>query len=169
MEELRLSVKDKQDARMALLSYYSVECVAHSAYLLALAVTFLAFVEFTPKILELVTGPVFPTLIEEFVTAAILSLVASVFIVLVVYVLGLTIVWSYIKSAILSVKPKESAVTSDPEKTSVTFLLQLHEGCLDYVKKKHKIWAHFYGLKARHLTLIWFNLFVIFLIVSLVL
>ena len=49
MEELRLSVRDKQDARMALLRYYSSECIAHGVYLLALAVAFLGFVEFTPQ------------------------------------------------------------------------------------------------------------------------
>ncbi|MDH5389728.1 MAG: hypothetical protein OEX10_01050 [Candidatus Bathyarchaeota archaeon] len=68
MEELRLGVKDKQDARMALLRYYSSECVAHGAYLVALAVTFLGFFEFTPHILEFVTGVVFPTLSERFMT-----------------------------------------------------------------------------------------------------
>jgi len=41
MEELRLSAKDKQDARMALLNYYSSECIAHSIYLLTLTIAFL--------------------------------------------------------------------------------------------------------------------------------
>jgi len=169
MEELRLSAKDKQDARMALLRYYSLECIAHSIYLLALTVTFLSFVEFTPHILN-VTSIVFPTFSERLVTAVILSLMASVFIVLVVYVLGRTIFWTSLRSAILGVKPKDgNEVTYDPERTTLTFLLQLHEGCLDYVKKKHGFWAKFYGLKGRYLAFVWLDLFVVFLVVSLLL
>ena len=170
MEELRLSARDKQDARMALLRYYSSECVAHGAYLVALAVVFLGFVEFTPRILEFLTTVVFSALPERSVTAAILGLMASVFIVLVVYVLGRTIVWGYLRSAILSVRPKGgSEVMYDSERTTVTFLLQLHEGCVDYVKKKYRFWAQFYGLRVRHLALIWLDLFVVFLVVSLLL
>jgi hypothetical protein len=168
MEELRLTVKDKQDARMALLRHYSSECIAHGTYLVALAVAFLGFVEFTPYILEFVTSVVFPTLPERFVTVIISSLVASVFIVLVAYTLGRTIVCGYMRSTIISVKPKkENEVTYDPETTTATFLLQLHEGCLDYVKKKHGFWAQFYKLRAKYLTLIWLDLFIMFLIISL--
>lgn len=169
MEELRLSAKDKQDARMALLSYYSSERIAHSVYLLALTIAFLSFVEFTPHILK-VTSIVFPTFSERLVTVVILSLMASVFIVLVVYILGRTIVWNYLRLAILGVKPKDgSGVAYDPERTTLTFLLQLHEGCLDYVKKKHGVWARFYGLKGRYLVFVWVDLFVVFLVVSLLL
>jgi len=170
MEELRLSVKDKQDARMALLRYYSSECVAHGAYLVALVVAFFGFVEFTPNILEFVTRVVFPTLLEEFVTATTLSLMTGVFIVLFVYVLGRIIVWGYLRSAILNVRPKGGGgVVYDAERTTVTFLLQLHEGCLDYVKKKHGFWGQFCGLRARYLAFVWFDLFIVFLIVSLLL
>jgi len=152
MEELRLAVKDKQDARTALLRYYSSECIAHGAYLLALAVAFLGFVEF------------------KFVTATTLSLIAGGFIVLFVYVLGRTVVWGYLRSAILGVRPKrEGGVGYDPESTAVTFLLQLHEGCVDYVKKKHRFWGQFYGFRGRHLVLVWVDLFIVFLIVSLLL
>jgi len=164
MEELRLSAKDKQDARMALLSHYSSECVAHSIYLLALTIALLSFVEFIPHILEHLT------MSQKFVRGTLLSLMASIFTALYVYLLSRIIFWSYLRSAILGVKPKEgNGVTYDPERTTATFLLQLHEGCLDYVKKKHKIWARFYGLKTKHLALIWFDLFIIFLIISLLL
>jgi len=170
MEELRLSSKDKQDARMALLRYYSSECVAHGAYLLALTVAFLGFVEFTPHILEPVTSVVFPTLSEELVRGIVLSLMSSGFIVLTVYILGRIIVWTYLRSAILSVRPKGgSGVAYDPERTTITFLQQLHEACVDYVKKKHGFWGQFYGLKARHLALIWLDLSIVFLIISVML
>ena len=164
MEELRLNTKDKQDARIALLSHYSSECIAHSIYLLALTIALLSFVEFTPHILEPLTTS------QKFVRSTLLSLMASVFTALFVYLLGQIILWSYLRSAILCVKPKGgNEVTYNPEETTATFLLQLHEGCLDYVKKKHEIWARFYELKTKHLALIWFNLFIIFLIVSLLL
>lgn len=170
MEELRLGVKDKQDARIALLRYYSSECIAHGAYLLALTVASLGFVKFTPLILDFVTNVIFPTSSEEFVTATTLSLTAGGFTVLFVYVLGRTIFWNYLRSAILRVKPKgEGGVVYDPERATVTFLLQLHEGCVGYVKKKHGFWGQFYGLRARHLALIWIDLFIVFLIVSLLL
>ena len=170
MEELRLGVKDKQDARVALLRYYSSECVAHGAYLVALAVAFLGFVEFAPHMLEFVTGVVFSTLFERFVIVAILGLVASGFVVLFVYVLGRIVVWGYLRSAILGVMPKDgNRVAYDPERTRVTFLLQLHEGCLDYVRRRHGLWGRFYGLGARHLVLVWVDLFVVFFVVSLLL
>jgi len=169
MEELRLSAKDKQDARMALLSYYSSECIAHGAYLVALAVGFLGLVEATPHILEFATSVVSPTLSEEFVIRLILGLMASGFIVLVVYVLGRAVVLGYLRSAILNVKPKEGSGVEFEPGTTVTFMQQLHEACLDYVKGKHGIWTKFYELKVGYLALIWLNLFVVFLIISVIL
>lgn len=170
MEELRLGVKDKQNARMALLRYYSSECMAHGAYLLALAVAFLGFVEATPYALEFVTSVFSSTLSEKFVTGIILSSMVSGLIFLAVYVLGRIVVWGYLRSAILKVKPKTgSEVMYDWERITVTFMLQLHVACLDYVKKRHGIWAEFYGLEARRLAFIWFNLFVVFFIVFLLL
>ena len=169
MEELRLSVKDKQDARMALLSYYSSECIAHGAYLVALAVAFLGLVEATPHILEFAASVFSPTLPEELARRIILGLMASVFIVSVVYVIGRAVVWSYLRSAIVNVKPKgESGVEFEPG-TTVTFMQQLHEACFDYVKRKHVVWTRFYGLRARYLALIWLDLFVGFLVISVIL
>jgi len=169
MEELRLSVKDKQDARMALLSYYSSECIAHSAYLVALAVGFLGLVEAAPHILEFATSVVSPALPEELVRRIILGLMASVFTVLVVYVLGRAVVWSCLRSAIVNVKPKEGSGVKFEQGTTVTFMQQLHEACLDYVQKKHGIWTKLYGLRARYLALIWLGLFAVFLVISLIL
>jgi len=170
MEELRLSVRDKQDARMALLSYYSSECIAHGAYLVALAVGFLGLVEVTPYILEFATSVVSSTLPEELVRNIILGLMANGFIVLVVYVLGRAVVWSYLRSAILNVKPKGGrGVEFEPGATTVTFMQQLHEACLDYVKRKHGMWTKVYGLRVGRMALIWLELFVVFLVVSVVL
>jgi hypothetical protein len=169
MEELRLSVKDKQDARMALLSYYSSEGIAHGAYLVALAVGFLGFVEAGPHILGFATSVLSPTLPEEFVRRIILGLMASGFIVLVVYVLGRTVIWGYLRSAVLNVKPKEGDEVKLEQGTTATFMQQLHEACLDYVKKKHETWSKFRGLKVEYLTLIWLGLFVVFLVISVIL
>lgn len=57
----------------------------------------------------------------------------------------------------------------DLEGAPATFLLELHEGFVDYVKRKHGFWAQFYGLRLRHLALIWVDLFIVLLIVSLLL
>ncbi|KPV63586.1 MAG: hypothetical protein AOA66_0718 [Candidatus Bathyarchaeota archaeon BA2] len=169
MEELRLSVKDKQDARMALLSYYSSECIAHGAYLVALAVGFLGLVEATPHILEFATRVFSPTLPEELARRIILGLMASGFIVLVIYVLGRAVFWGYLRSAILNVKPKEGSRVEFKPGTTVTFMQQLHEACFDHAKNKHRIWTKIYGLRAGHLALIWLDLFILFLIISVVL
>jgi len=169
MEELRLSVKDKQDARMALLSYYSSECIAHGAYLVALAVGFLGLVEAGPHILGFATSVASPTLPEELVRRIVLGLMASGFIVLVVYVLGRAVVWGYLRLAIINVKPKEGNGVKFEPGTTVTFMQQLHEACLDYVKRKHGVWTKLYGLRAGHLALIWLSLFVVVLIISVML
>lgn len=163
MEELRLSAGDKQDARIALLKHYSTEGIVHSIYLLALTLALLSFIEFTSPILEPLT-----TLSGKLVRGTILSLMTSSFIVLFVYVLGRTVFWGYMRLTIINVKPKENTETYDPKRTTVTFLQQLHEGCLDYVKAKHGVWARFYGLTARLLALIWLGLFIACLMVSLV-
>jgi len=166
MEELRLSVKDKQDARMALLNYYSSECIAHGAYFMALAVGFFGLVQASPRILEFAAGVASPTLPKEFVMRVVLSLMASGFISLIIYVLVRAIFWGYLTSAIIKVKPKEgSEVGSEPE-TTVTFMRQLHEACFDYVKRKHGILIKL--LRVR-LALIWLGLFVVFLIISVIL
>jgi hypothetical protein len=73
---------------MALPRYYSSGCVAHGVCLLALAVAVLGFAEFASPILDFVTGVVFSTLSEEFVTVATLGLVASGFIVLFMFLVG---------------------------------------------------------------------------------
>jgi hypothetical protein len=169
MEELRLSAKDKQDARMALLSYYSSECIAHGAYLVALAIGFLGFVEASPRILGFATSVLSPTLPEELVRRIVLGLMASGFIVLVIYILGEAAVWGYLRSAILNVKPKEGGEMKLEQGTTATFMQQLHEACLDYVKKKHETWSKFSGLKVEYLALIWLGLFVAFLVISMTL
>lgn len=168
MEEFRLTAKDKQDARMALLRCYSSECIAHGAYLVAIAVGFFGLVEATPHILRFATSVASPTLSEELVRIIILSLTVSGFIVLAACVLGRAVVWGCLRAAVLNVKPKGgSGVKSEPGRTTVTFLEQLHEACLDYVGERHGVWARFYGLRGGYLALAWFDLFVLFLIVSL--
>ncbi len=98
------------------------------------------------------------------------GLMASGFIVFVVYVFGRAVFWGYLRSAIVNVKPKGGGgVEFEPGATTVTFMQQLHEACFDYVERKHGICTEFYDLRARHLALIWLDLFVVFLIVSVML
>lgn len=166
MEEFRLTPQDKQDARIALLKYYSSKCVAHGAYLVAIAVAFYGFVKFIPFILDSTILP----LTSELMKSSIVSLTLSGFIVLIVYVLSRTFFWSYLTTAILNIKPKEkNEVEHEPGQTTVTFLQQLHIACFDYVESKHKVSAKIYKLGSGYLALIWIDLSVIFIIVSLIL
>lgn len=163
MEEFLLTPKEKQDARIALLKSYTLQCVAHSAFMIAIALGFFSLVQFARSI-------VFPPLFSELSRGIIFSLTYSGFIVLVFYVLGRTFFWWHLRAAVINVKPKkESEVEHESERTTVTFLQQLHVACLDYVKEKHKICAKFYTLRPGHLALIWFDVFVAFLIIFLIL
>lgn len=166
MEEFRLTPQDKQDARTALLKYYSSKCVAHGAYLVAIAVAFYGFVKFIPFILD----STILSLTSELMKSSIVSLTLSGFIVLIVYVLSRTFFWSYLTTAILNIRPKEkNEVEHEPGQTTVTFLQQLHIACFDYVESKHKVSAKIYKLGSGYLALIWIDLSVIFIIVSLIL
>jgi len=168
MEELALTPKDKQDARIALLKYYSSECVTHGAYVLALAVGFVGFVEAIPLILKFETSIDFP-FSPELVIGIVVSLLLSTFIVLMIYILGRTFFLGYLTTSILSVKPKEeSEVECEAERTTVTFIQRLHLACVDYVREKHRLSATFSTLGISTLALVWFYLFVIFIVVSLV-
>ena len=170
MEELTLTPKDKQDARIALLKYYSSECVAHGAYLVALAVGFFGLVEVTPLILRFVASVDFIPFTLELARGIVASLILSVFIVLIIYILGRTFFWSYLTTAVLNVKPKEeSEVEYESERTTVTFVQRLHVACVDYVREKHRWSATFHTLRISTLALIWFYLFVVFNIISLAL
>jgi hypothetical protein len=170
MEEFRLTLQDKQDARTALLKYYSSKCVAHGAYLVAIAVAFYGFVKFIPFILDHTINITILPLTPELTKSIMVSLTLSGFIVLTVYVLGRTFFWSYLTTAILNVKPKEkNEVEYERERTTVTFLQQLHIACFDYVEHKHKISAKIYKLGFGYLALIWIDLYIIFIIFSLIL
>ena len=169
MEEFRLTLQDKQDARMALLKYYSSKCIAHGAYLTAIAVAFYGFIKSIPFILDSTINIIILPLTTEIMKSITISLTLSGFIVLTVYILGRTFFWSHLTTAILNVKPKEkNEVKYEPEQTTVTFLQQLHIACFDYVEHKHKISAKIYKLELGYLTLIWIDSSVIFIIVSLI-
>lgn len=159
MEDFTLNSKNKQDARIALLKYYSSECVAHGAYLVAISIGFLSLTEVD-------SIPFTSELVRSIVT----SLLLSLFIVLLVYTLGRAFFWSYLRTTILSVRPKEeNAVKFEADKTIVTFVQRLHLACVDYVKEKHSWSATVYALKNSTLALAWFYIFVMFAIVSILL
>jgi len=163
-----LTPRDKQDARIALLKYYSLECVAHSAYLVALAVGFFGFAEATPLILEFVASVTFLSFAPELAGGIVVSLILSVFIVLIIYMLGRTFFWGYLTTAILNVKPKEeSEVECESERTTVTFIQRLHLACVDYIRDKHRWSVPFDAWRKSTWALIWFYLFVVFTIISL--
>lgn len=166
MEELTLTPKDKQDARIALLKYYSSECVAHGAYLIALAVGFFGLVE----VVSLLTSVDFFSVTPELAGGIVASLMLSVFSVLIIHILGRTFYWGHLTTAVLNVKPKEeSEVEFEAKRTTVTFIQRLHVACVDYVREKHKWSTKINTLRISTLALICFYLFVIFAIVSLAL
>lgn len=170
MEELRLTLQDKQDARTALLKYYSSKCIAHGAYLIAIAVAFYGFIKFISLILDPAINITILPLTTELMKSITISLTVSGFIVLTVYVLGRTFFWTHLTTAILNVKPKEkNEIEYEPERTTATFLQQLHIACVNYVEHKHKISAKIYKLGSGYLTLIWIDLAIIFIIFSLIL
>lgn len=166
MEELTLTPRDKQDARIALLKYYSSECVAHGAYLIALAVGFFGLVE----VVSLLTSVDFFFVTPELAGGIVASLMLSVFSVLIICILGRTFYWGHLTTAVLNVKPKEeSEVEFEAKRTTVTFIQRLHVACVDYVREKHKWSTKINTLRISTLALICFYLFVIFAIVSLAL
>lgn len=170
MEELALTARDKQDARIALLKHYSSECVAHGAYLVAIAVGFFGLVEATLVILKSETSVNFLPFTPELARSIVFSLMWSVFIILFIRILIRTLYWGYLTTAILNVKPKkESEVEYESGRTTVTFIQRLHVACVDYVSEEHK-WSGPIGKwKKNTWALIWFYLFVVFTIISLAL
>jgi len=169
MEELALTPRDKQDARIALLRYYSSQCVAHGAYLVAMAVGFFGLLAVAPLILGCVASISLP-FAPELARGVVISVMLSIFIVLFIYILGRTFFWGYLTTAILSVKPKEeSEVECESGRTTATFIQRLHLACVDYVREKHRWAAKFPTLRISTLALICFYLFVIFTIISLAL
>ncbi|NIR86746.1 hypothetical protein GWO13_03920 [Candidatus Bathyarchaeota archaeon] len=165
MEELMLTPQDKQDARIALLKYYSSECMTHGAYSIALAVGFFGLVEAT----SLVANVDFFSLSQE-LAVVLVALMWSFFIVFFIRILGRTIYWGHLTTAILNVKPKEeSEVEFEAERTTVTFIQRLHMACFEYVREKHRLSAIFHTLRISTLALFGFYLFVVFAVISLVL
>lgn len=163
MEEFLLTPKDKQDARIALLKSYSSQCTAHGVYIVAIAFGFFSLVEITRSI---ASSPLFSELSRDIIS----SLTFSGFIVLAIYVLGRTFLWGYLRAAVINVKPKkEDEMKRESERTTVTFMQQLHVACSDYVKERHKVCARFFTLRLEHLVLIWFDMLVAFLTIFLIL
>jgi hypothetical protein len=166
MEELTLTPKDKQDARIALLKYYSSECVAHGAYLIALSVGFFGVVQ----VVSLLTSVDFFSVTPELVGGIMANLMLSIFIVLFIRIFGRIFYWGHLTAAALNVKPKEeSEVEFEAKITTVTFIQRLHVACVDYVGEKHRWSTKINTLRISTLALICFYLFVAFTIVSLAL
>ncbi len=162
MEEFLLTPKEKLYARIALLRFYSSQCVACGLYLVALAFGFFNIVLFAEFI-------VLPLFLPEFSQDILYSFVLSGYTVVVIYVLGQTFFWWHLRGAVMEVKPKrEDELEGRSEGTTVTFLQLLHMACFDCVKEKHRISAKLSTLRTAGLSLMWFNLFVAFLIVFLV-
>jgi len=150
MEDFSLSQRDIQNARTALLEHYSSQITAHGTYLITLLVGFFSFVQALPFFQTLETLP------RDFLRGFFLS----IFLFLGVYLLGRTLLWGYLASAILRVTPKKESEIKIEEGGSATLLTRLHLACIDHVIQKHKDLWQFYMNRYRELEL-WVILFVV--------
>lgn len=150
------TLRDEQDARTALLRYYSSECVAHGAYILTIALGIYGLFE------------VLPNLSTVQIKNVIMSLGLSAFFALGITIVGRLFFWGYLASAVLRVKPSQKVILE--EGTTVTLLDRLHKACSEYVKKKHKLTGLFSTTNPLLLLLFFFILlFILYFILPYVL
>jgi len=139
---------DSDSVRMALLKHYSLQCIAHGIYIFTVAIGLLGFV---------VALPIFWS-IEIITRSILLGLISSILLALTVHILGRTLFWSHLASAVLSVTPKREGEIKIENGTTVTSPLLLHQASVEYVRRKHKV------IGAFHTTRMWeIELWLIFL------
>jgi len=144
------SDRDVQDARAALLKYYSSETIAHGAYLISLAVGFFGFMQLLPLFEP----------IEALQRALLLGFFLSIFFGLVVHILGRTFFWGYLSSEVLWTTPLKESEIKVEEGTGATLHVRLHQACSCRVRQKYKVWGQFYTIRLWELEL-WVILFVL--------
>jgi len=150
--------KDLDSVRTALQKYYSSEYIAHGEYIISVAIGLLGFVVALPYIWSL----------ELFTRVVLLGLISSILLTLTIHILGRTLFWSYLASAVLLVVPKKESEIRIENGTTVTSLLLLHQACTEYVRRKHKLIGEFYSLRIWEIEL-WLILFIAFSLIWLAL
>lgn len=150
--------KDSDDARAVLLKYYSSQCTAHGAYIIAIVVGMLSFVGILPYFWS----------VAFFTRIVLLGLVSSILLTLTVHILGRTLFWSHMASAVITAVPKRDGETKMEEGTTATSLFLLHQSCTEYVRRKHKIAGAFSTARMWEIEL-WLILFIVFSLIWLIL
>lgn len=141
--------KDSDSDRAVLIKYYSSQCTAHGAYLVAIAIGLLSFIGVLPYFWS----------IAFFSRVVLLGFVSSILLTSTIHILGRALFWSYIASAVMRVAPKKESEIKIEEGTTATSLWLLHQACTEYVRKKHKIAEAFYTTQIWEIEL-WFILFI---------
>ncbi len=150
--------RDLDNARAALLKYYSSQCVAHGAYIIGIAIGLLAFIWALPHFWS----------VEIFSRVVLLGLVSSILLTLAIHIVGRTYFWSYLASVVLHVVPKKEGEIRIEEGTAATSLLLLHQACFEHVRRKHKIAGAFYTARMWEIEL-WLVFFIVLLLIWLIL
>jgi len=148
---------DLDSARTVLLKYYSSQCRTHVLYIISIALGLLAFIWSLPYF--------WPVAI--FIRIIWLGLISSILVTLTIHILGRTLFWSQMASAVLRVAPKKEGEVKTEEGTTATSLLLLHQACFEHVRRKHKIAGTFYSARIWEIEL-WLIFFTIFLLIWLI-
>ena len=121
-----------QNVRLALLKYYSSECLAHSTYIISLTIAFAATCSFLfPLIGSL-------DFLQKWFVYFVIWAILEAFAFIMLYMVGRTFWWGYLVTGLLKVKPKAKKDIKLEEGTIITLLGQIHEACADYVKDTAK-------------------------------
>jgi len=158
MVEFLSDSKDFDNARAALLKYYSSECMVHGTYIITIAIGLFGFVQVLPFIMPL----------EILKRVVLLGLISSILATLTIHILGRTFLWGYLASEILRVVPKKESEIKTAEGTTVTSLQLLHQACTEYVRRRHRIIGEFSSARIWEIEL-WFIFFIGFSLIWLAL
>lgn len=145
--------KEEQDARTALLRYYSSECIAHGIYILTIVIALFTFLRFFPFV-EFPVGEL---------KAFTLALVLDGFVTISICVVGRAFFWGYLARTMLFVKPLNYEDTAEhlkrhEGKVSNTYLMRLHFAVIHFVNYTHKRLSWFWRIHLSELLVLYFLL-----------
>lgn len=151
MERLFNSQKEEQNARIALLRYYSSNCRAHGTYILTVAIAIFTSLEVYTRII----------ILNETLKNFAFSFILSVLLTIGSYWLVRLFFWGYLATPIMWVKPLKYEDTTKNlkcvlDKTNINTVIRLHLACSEYVKDTHETLSKFSKLRYEWLLLFGF-------------